>query len=90
MTENMGKRPSGHRKTEKFGHRFVAEKLCSLDGGTGVRSLQTWRSSGKCRLKRVARKISARSVTKLTAVRTHGGNDEEGNPSGKFQFMKAT
>ena len=40
MTENMGKWPSGHRKTEKSGHRLAAEKtlfprLCSLDGGTG-------------------------------------------------------
>ncbi len=33
--ENMGKWPSGHRKTEILGHRLAAEKLCSLDGGTG-------------------------------------------------------
>ena len=26
MTENMGKWPSGHRKTEKSGHRLAAEK----------------------------------------------------------------
>ncbi len=25
MTENMGKRSSGHRKTEKSGHRLAAE-----------------------------------------------------------------
>jgi hypothetical protein len=35
MMENMGKWPSGHRKTEKLGHRLAAEKLRSLDGGTG-------------------------------------------------------
>ena len=27
MTENMGKWPSGHRKTEKSGHRMAAEKI---------------------------------------------------------------
>ncbi len=26
MTENMGKWPSGHRKTKKSGHRLAAEK----------------------------------------------------------------
>ncbi len=26
MTENMGKWPSGHRKTERSGHRLAAEK----------------------------------------------------------------
>jgi len=26
MTENMGKWPTGHRKTEKSGHRLAAEK----------------------------------------------------------------
>ncbi len=36
MTENMGEWPSGHRKTEKSGHRLAAEKLCSLDGGMGA------------------------------------------------------
>ncbi len=27
MTENMGKWPSGHRKTEKIGNRLGAEKV---------------------------------------------------------------
>ena len=27
MTENMGKWPYGHRKTEKSGHRLAAEKI---------------------------------------------------------------
>ena len=27
MTENMGNWPSGHRKTEKSGHRMATEKI---------------------------------------------------------------
>ncbi len=27
MTENLGKWPSGHRKTEESGHRLAAEKI---------------------------------------------------------------
>ena len=30
MTENMDKWPSGHRKTEKSGHRLAAEKTLFL------------------------------------------------------------
>ncbi len=32
MTENMGKWPSGHRKTEKSGYRLAAEKFMFPDG----------------------------------------------------------
>ena len=35
MTENMGKRPSGHSKTEESGDRMAAEKLLFPRRGYG-------------------------------------------------------
>ena len=35
MAGNMGKWPSGHRKTENQAIGWLRRKLCSLDGGTG-------------------------------------------------------
>ena len=49
MIEIMDKWPSKHRKTENQAIGWLRRKLCSLDGGTGVEFLQTWRSFGNCR-----------------------------------------
>ena len=35
MKENMGKWPSGHRETEKSGHRLAAEKTLFPRGSYG-------------------------------------------------------
>nr|ABZ06078.1 hypothetical protein ALOHA_HF4000005I08ctg1g5 [uncultured marine microorganism HF4000_005I08] len=50
MTENMGKLPSGHRKTEKSGRWIPAEEKYSNGGAIWVWSERIIRFSGKCRL----------------------------------------
>ena len=51
MTENMGKWPSGHRKTEKSGHRLAVEKTLfprRWYGGMISANLEViWEMSGK-------------------------------------------
>ncbi len=68
MTENLGKWPSGHRKTEKSGHRLAAEKTLfprRWYGGMISANLEViWEMSDKAG--RVHGKQRGRAVFRIT------------------------
>ena len=76
MTENMGKWPSGHRKTERSGDRLAAEKTLFPQhwyGGMISANLEVFR---EIRLDRAAKNCAAKLSTNVGLPRFH--NTREG------------